>query len=77
MICVDQGTAERNQQPLAVLAKSRGKKLPFGILLQLCSSPAIGIFKEEATCIQVQSHVAVSSVAEVKRGPVESLPNCL
>ena len=35
MICVDQETATRNQEPLTVLASTRGKKIPFGVLLEL------------------------------------------
>ena len=37
MICIDQSTALRDQQPLSVLAKNRGNKLPFGIHLELVS----------------------------------------
>ena len=37
MICVDQQTAERNQEPLRVLANTRGKKVPFGVHLELVS----------------------------------------
>lgn len=35
MICVDQETAIRNREPLTVLATTRGKKIPFGVLLEL------------------------------------------
>jgi len=38
MICIDQSTASRDQQPLSILAKSRGNKLPFGIHLELTSA---------------------------------------
>jgi hypothetical protein len=37
MVCVDQNTASRNQEALSVLANIRGKKMPFGICLEMCS----------------------------------------
>jgi len=37
MVCVDQNTASRNQEALSVLANFRGKKMPFGICLEMCS----------------------------------------
>jgi hypothetical protein len=38
MICVDQSTAGRNQEALAILVSNRGKKMPFGIHMQLSSA---------------------------------------
>ena len=35
MVCVDQNTASRNQEVLSVLANFRGKKMPFGICLEM------------------------------------------
>jgi hypothetical protein len=37
MVCVDQNTASRNQEALSVLANIRGKKMPFGICLEMCT----------------------------------------
>lgn len=38
MVCVDQNTAIRSREALAVLANTRGKKIPFGICLEMCSN---------------------------------------
>lgn len=35
MICVDQETSDRDQGPLAALASYRGKKLPFGVHMEI------------------------------------------
>ena len=39
MVCVDQNTATRNGEALSVLAEFRGKKMPFGICLEIGSIP--------------------------------------
>ncbi|KZS21851.1 Molybdenum cofactor sulfurase [Daphnia magna] len=38
MVCIDQNTAIRSREALTVLANTRGKKMPFGICLEMCSN---------------------------------------
>lgn len=49
MICVDQGTAGRNHEALKALSNIRGKKLPFGIHMELSS------IEDQEITIQVDS----------------------
>ena len=54
MICVDQSTAGRNQETLAILAKNRGKKMPFGIHMELSSD------EDKRIIIQSNSFIKIS-----------------
>ena len=54
MICVDQGTAGRNHEALKVLSNSRGRKMPFGIHMELSS------IENKEISIQVGSLVKIS-----------------
>ncbi|KAI9560495.1 hypothetical protein GHT06_011428 [Daphnia sinensis] len=54
MVCVDQNTAVRNREALAVLANTRGKKMPFGIGLEMSSNA------KDAQVVEIGYPVSVS-----------------
>ena len=61
MVCVDQNTAIRNQEALFALTDHRGKKMPFGIRLELDSIVA------NESIIHVNSPVILDNLGDVDK----------
>lgn len=58
MICIDQNTAIRSKEALSALIEFRGKKMPFGIRLELES------LLSNENVIQVNSNVIFDNVGD-------------